>query len=105
MKRWEAKGVNNEDITEEDINWDLVKDKVTALKLNNNGQIIKLPDNLKYVQGKTASATIGSGKVQIASRFIGFEIGNNIIKIRVDEQNNNISVEVEGESNNISNSK
>jgi putative transposon-encoded protein len=103
MKRWEATGNNSDNINEDDINWDLVKDKVKSLQLNNNGQIIRLPDNMEYVQGKTASAFINSGKVQIESRYVGVKIGNNIVKIRVDERTNDISIEVEDDPNYIPN--
>lgn len=101
-KKWEAIDKNGNKIDEDDINWDLVKDKVKSLSLNNNEQIISLPDNMEYVQGKTASAILGSGKIQVESRYIGLKIGNKVVKVRVNEQTNNISIEVEDEPNNIS---
>lgn len=101
MKRWEAIAKNDDFITEDDLNWELVKDKVKSLTLNNNGQMIKLPNDYKYVQGKTASATIGSNKINIESRFLGFVIGNKIIKIRVDEKSNNIQIEIENETSHL----
>jgi len=102
MKRWEAKGKNGDVITEDDINWDLVKDKVSSLQLVNDDQIIRLPNNAEYIQGKSASAFLGSGKVTIESRYIGFRLGNNIVKIRIDEKTNNINIEVEDDPNYIS---
>jgi hypothetical protein len=104
MKRWEAIGKNGGEITEEDINWDLVKNKVIKLSLNNNGQIITLPHHMEYVQGKTASAFLNSDKIKIESRYIGITLGNNIVKVRVNEETNDISIEVESCENN-SNSK
>jgi len=93
MKNWEATGKNGYLITEEDINWDLVKDEVVSLSLNNNGQKITLPNNLEYVQGKTASATLG-GQVKIESRFIGFIKDGVKFVIRVDEETNEIRIEL-----------
>jgi hypothetical protein len=94
MKQWESISNIGESIKEEDINWELVKDKVQSLSLNNDGQIISLPNNEEYIQGKTASATIGSNKIEIESRYIGI-IKNGIkIIIRVDEKTNNISLEI-----------
>lgn len=105
MKKWLAKTSNGDSISEDDINWELIKDKVTSLCLSVDGQIIQLPDNMKYTQGKTASALLGSGKIEIESRFLGFQVGNKIVKIRVNEKNNNISIEVEHDPNNIFNTK
>jgi len=105
MKRWEAVGKNDSEINEDDINWELVKNRVKSLQLNNNGQIIRLPDNMEYIQGKTASANLMGGKVQIESRYVGIKVGNNIVKIRVDEKTNDISIEVEDDPNYIPNPK
>ena len=92
-------------LTEDDINWELIKDKAKSLSLNNDGQIITLPKECEYIQGKTASAIIGANKINIESRFIGFSCGNKIVKIRVDEKTNNISVEVVDDPNHIHHSK
>ena len=105
MKRWEATTENGDSITEDDINWELVKDKAKSLSLNLDGQMITLPKDCKYVQGKTASAFLGTNKVNVESRFIGLCLGSNIVKIRVDEKTNNISIEVVDDTNNIHNSK
>ena len=105
MKRWEAITKSNDEVTEDDINWDLVKNKVNSLSLYNNGQRIHLPENLEYVQGKSACASLGGGKVEILSRYIGFYLGNNIIKVRVNEKTNDISIEVTDGSNNIHNKR
>ena len=94
MKKWEAKDINGNLVTEDDINWECVKDKASSLQLNNNGQIISLPNNAKYVQGKTASSVIGSGKIQIESRYVGIIKNNFKILVRVDEKTNNISIEM-----------
>lgn len=104
-KRWEAIDKEGRYISEDDINWELVKDKVEYLQFYNKGQIIYLPSGMEYVQGKTASALLGSGEIKIESRFVGVKLGNNIIKVRIDEKTNNISIEIENESNNAYNSK
>lgn len=95
MKRWEATAENGDFVTEDDLNWELVKNKVKSLALNNNGQMIKLPDNCEYIQGKTASATIGSNKIDVESRFVGVIKNNLKIIVRVDEKTNNIIIEIE----------
>ena len=68
--------------------------KSLSLILNDKNIKITLPDNLEYVQAKTASADISNGICEIESRYIGFKLGSNIIKIRVNEKNSNISVEL-----------
>jgi len=105
MKRWEAIDKEGRYINEDDLNWELVKDKIQSLQLNNNGQVITLPSNMEYIQGKTASAMLGSDQIQVESRYVGLFLGNNIIKVRVDEKTNNISIEVENDTNNLHNSK
>jgi hypothetical protein len=105
MKRWEAITKNGDDVTEDDLNWELVKDKVNSLSLNNNGQIVTLPDNMEYIQGKSACASLGGGKVEVLSRYIGIRLGNNIVKVRVNEKTNDISIEVTNESNNLHSSE
>lgn len=98
MKKWKAilkDGTPVEENTQK-ANWTPeLAQTITHLELDNNGQIIKLPPNMKeYVQGKTASGDLISGKCQIESRFLGFKIGSNIVRIRVNEQTNNITVEI-----------
>jgi hypothetical protein len=93
MKRWESE-INGEYVNEDDINWEFVKDKVDLLSLNINGQKISLPKGMEYIQGKTASAFIGSGNIDIESRYIGFYHKGEKIIIRVDEKTNNINIEI-----------
>ena len=47
----------------------------------------------QYIQGKTASATLG-GQVKIESRFIGFIKDGVKFVIRVDEETNEIRIEL-----------
>jgi len=97
MKNWKATTKNGDRYSEGGIDtWDDIKNDVNKLEFNNNGQIISLPSGMEeYIQAKTASANLGSKTIQIESRYIGFKLGNNIVRIRVDEKTNNISVEVE----------
>jgi len=97
MAIWKARTKDGKEISELDCKWADVKDDISELILiTNSHKIIKLPKNMeKYIQAKTASAELGSNNIEIESRYIGFEIGNNIVRIRVDEKTNNISVEVE----------
>ncbi len=99
MSIWKALTKKEEQVGELTHKWNDIKDDVKELALiTNNNQIIKLPPNMeKYVQAFTGSADLatGSKNIQIESRYIGFALGNKIVKIRVNENNNNISVEVE----------
>lgn len=97
MKKWKAILKDGSSV-EEDIktpNWTQVKHDIIALELDNNGQSIKLPENMsEYLQGKTASADIISGQCTLESRYIGFCKNNIRIIIRVDEKSNNMSIEI-----------
>ncbi len=97
MSLWKAKTKNGKEISELDSNWADVQNDISELiMITNSNQIIKLPKSMeKYIQSKTASAELGSNNIQIESRSIGFSLGNNIIRIRVDEKTQNISVELE----------
>jgi len=97
MAFWKAQTKDGQQVSENDCNWSDVKDNISQLGLvTNGGKIIKLPQNMdKYIQAKTASADLGTKFVQVESRYIGFSLGNNIVRIRVDEKTDNISVEVD----------
>lgn len=97
MKRWIAMTKDNQKINEDSEKWNDVKDNIQRLCFDNNGQIISLPPNLQYFQAKTASADIGSSNVQIESRYIGFHLGNTLVRVRINEKNNNISIELEND--------
>ena len=92
MRRWEAT-IGEKSVNEDEINWEFVKDKVDSLSLNIDGRKISLPKGMEYLQGKTASAFIGSGKVNIESRYIGFELEGIRVLIRVDERTGDIKLE------------
>ena len=93
-KFWFGQTKDNEQAQEFTMGWDSIKNDLVSLGLNNNRQIIELPMNMEYVQGKTASAPLSGGPATIESRFVGF-IKNNIkIIVRVDEKTNNIKIEV-----------
>ena len=49
----------------------------------------------EYIQAKTASVDLGGNNIEIESRYVGFSLGNNIVKVRVNEKTKNISIEVE----------
>jgi len=95
MKNWIIK-TNKETIIEGQKPWNEVKNDIKQLIFNNNGQKITLPENMdKYICAKTASADLGQNNVKIESRYIGCELGNIIIKVRIDEKTNDISIEIE----------
>jgi len=97
-KKWKAKLKDNSSVEEDLVtpNWTQVKKDVISLELDNNGQIIQLPSNMpEYIQGKTASANLINGECTLESRYIGFSLGNNIVKIRINEHSNNINIEID----------
>ena len=75
--------------------WNEVKNDLISLSLNNNGHQIHLPKNMKYVQGKSASASLTGGQSVIESRTIGFFLGSNIVRLRLNEITGDIKVEIE----------
>jgi len=97
MAMWKARLKDGTEVSELDSNWtDVENDVIDLLFITNDNQIIKLPKNMsKYIQAKTASAELGKNNIQIESRYIAFELGNNIVRIRVDEKTNNISIEID----------
>lgn len=96
MTIWKAKTKDGINTTENESKWSEIKDNISQLMfITDNGQTIKLPPNMEqYIQAKTASAELGNNFVNIESRYIGFKLGNNIIKVRIDEKTDNISVEI-----------
>lgn len=92
---WKAKTKDGREVSELNTKWEDVKNNISEFLLVKNNQTIYLPKNMKYVQFKTASAELGSNNIQVESRTIGFCLGNNVVKIRVDEKTNNINVEIE----------
>jgi len=97
MAIWKARTKDGKEVSELNSSWVDIQDDVTDLiMITNSNQIIKLPKNMEtYIQATTASAELGTTNIQIESRYIGFKLGNNIVRIRVDEKTQNISVEVE----------
>jgi len=94
---WKAKTKDGKEVSELNTKWDDVKDNIAELLLiTRDNKIIYLPRNMEsYVQFKTASAELGQKNIQIESRVVGFKVGNNIVKIRINEKTENITVEVD----------
>ena len=94
MKFWRALLKNKQWISEDEKSWNEIKDQIIYLEFHNDNQIITLPKNADYyIQGKTCSSNLSTGKCEIESRFFGFSHGNIITRIRINEKNNNISIE------------
>ena len=94
MKFWKAKLKNNQWTDENKEKWDDIKNDVICLQLCLDDRTITLPENAdSYIQGKTASANMLTGEMCIESRFLGYVLGNIIVKIRVNELTNNITIE------------
>jgi len=94
---WKAKLKNNQEVSEPDAKWNDIKDDVKELLLiTSQNKIIYLPKNMSsYIHYKTGSCELGKNNIEIESRTIGFKIGNNIVKVRVNEKTGNINIEVE----------
>ena len=97
MSFWKAKTKDGREISELDgIKWTDVKDDIAELLMStNDGKFIFLPKNMEqYVQFKTGSADLGGNNITVESRTIGFKLGNNIVKVRVNEKTNSVNIEI-----------
>jgi len=95
MKKWNAILKDGKKVSEDNTNWNDIKNNISSLELDNNGQKITLPKGAEgYIQGKTASGNMSTGECKIESRYIGFYDNKTKIIIRVNETTNNISVEI-----------
>ena len=100
MAYWIAKLLNGQIITEKTHPWPPNGEGIISLAfmMESNGTEIKLPDGMpQYVQAKSACADLGSHQTTVLSRYIGFIIGNKVVRIRINESTGDISVEL-GES-------
>ena len=96
MKKWIAHLDNGTTVTSEDVAWKDIKDRVKNVSLDNDGQLITLPDGMdEYGQATTASIGFGSSQITTESRYIYYKLGNIKVIIRVDEKSGNITVECE----------
>ena len=97
MAIWKAKLKNGEEASELTSTWASVKnDIVDLIMITNDNKTVSLPKNMgQYIQFKTAGADLGSKNIQIESRTIGFKLGNNTVKVRVDEKSGDVKIEVE----------
>ena len=92
---WKAKTKDGNEVSELNTQWNDVKDNISELLLiTKDNKIVYLPKNMdSYIQFKTASCELGSKNVDIESRVIGFVLGMNTVKIRVNEKTGNINIE------------
>jgi len=79
--------------------WDECKKDIVKLELvlddGVKEQVISLPKGLEFIQAKTSMGDLCSGICEIESRYIACILGNNIVRIRVNEKTNNISLEID----------
>ena len=95
-KKWVAIGNNGIRYEEGKDEWSKIRHDIQEISLVIGEQTISLPKGMdEYNQAKTARAVIGSNKVTIESRYISCSLGNNIMRIRVNESTSNITLEVE----------
>lgn len=99
MTYWSGKTRYGKIVNEMNDKWNEIENDLVEIEFhvtNKDGteQIISLPKNMKYNQFKSASAGLGDNKVEIESRVLGIDLGNNIVNIRVNEKTNNISLEI-----------
>ena len=91
---WKATLENGETASEfNGDKWDDIVYKVKSLELVTENGSIKLPEGMQYIQAKTCSADLFSGKYEIESRYIGFTKGDFKFLIRINENTNDITVE------------
>jgi hypothetical protein len=96
MRYWQGHTKDNKLINEKSgEKWTSANLKSLQLVLEDIKQTISLPENLEYIQSKTASADMSTGKCDIESRNIGFKLGSNIVMIKVDEKTSNITIAIE----------
>lgn len=97
MAMWKIRTKKGKLISENDAKWSEIKDDIDTMAMTTkDGKYIFLPPHMeKYIQFKSASANMDGGNVQLESRVIGFKLGNNTIRVRLDEETGNISIEVE----------
>lgn len=102
MKRYWSAKKNKKEISEKEIPWDNndsanyteVTLEATDIKDNKGNHLkITVPDGLDVIQGKKATASFD--KIDITDRFLGFKIGNNIIKVCLSENKPEIKITVE----------
>ena len=97
MNYWVATLKDGKKITENEAKWFDIKDQVMNLSLFlTDGIKLTLPKNMEeYIQAKTASANLDGSNIQIESRYIGFKLGNNTVRVRVSESTSNIEIEID----------
>jgi hypothetical protein len=100
IMHWEGTIKDSEgerEVSEESDSWHDIKEKLVSLRfVLDDGKELRLPDNAKkYLQAKTASANLDGSGVQIESRYIGADLGSNIVRIRVSEKTGNVTIETE----------
>lgn len=96
MTKWIAILNDNSEIKEGEKQWNEIQNEVKYLYFDYNGQKVLPPKNCPpYHQATTASAPLGGGDITIESRYISYIVGNNTMRIRIDENSNKISIEVD----------
>jgi len=94
MSYWVAKLDDGTDAIEGSDDWTAIRDRVVELRLNVNGRWHELPSGMEsYVQAKTMSSIVGSGEVNMESRYIGFLHGNYEYCLRVDMLTDRVNIE------------
>ena len=94
---WSVITKSGEIKNENNSKWSDVENDIEELSLNipDKQQKITLPKGFEYIQAKTASADLNGQNTAIESRYLAIKLGNNIVKVRVNEKTNNISVEID----------
>ena len=96
MNYWLGTTKDGQKVSEKIENWVNIKENLSSLSMfiQNKNITIKLPDNMEYIHAKSCEGSIGADNCEIKSRYIGFKLGNNVVKIRVHDSTSEISVEV-----------
>ncbi len=82
-------------VSEENLLWTDISDRVVGLRLFSHGRYHSLPSGMsKYIQAKTMSAIVGSNEVKMESHYIGFQHENYEYCLRVNAADGDVSVEI-----------
>ena len=92
---WSAINSDGTTVTEEEANWNEVDhERIQSLSIVRDGRYYVLPSGQKgWIQAKTATAVVGSSP-EIQSRYVGFEVENSQVILRVMEDTGSCIIEM-----------
>lgn len=93
---WIARYKDGTIIKEDRCMWkDIDVSRILDFSIYAHGKMFILPSGKDgYYQGKSASASLNGSGIEVLSRYIGYEEGNNKIQLRIDEKTGDCRLEV-----------